>query len=79
MGGHPVPEDRIVSRYYRSLDLLSSAIEVSNRAYIFDNSSRNRIWLAEITDGHRLEMRAPEMPAWFRRHVWDRLGSRQAE
>lgn len=79
MGGHPVPEEKIVTRYYRSLDLLASAIQVSNRAYIFDNSSKDRIWLAEITDGHRLEMREPEMPEWFKRHVWDRMGSQETE
>ncbi|MEI6069830.1 MAG: zeta toxin family protein [Methylococcaceae bacterium] len=39
MGGHPVPEDKIVTRYFRSLDLLKEAISYTNRAYIFDNSS----------------------------------------
>ena len=29
MGVHPVPEDKIVSRHYRSLDLLSEAIRYS--------------------------------------------------
>ena len=38
-GGHSVPEDKIISRYYRSLDLLMDAIRCSNRAYIFDNSN----------------------------------------
>ena len=74
MGGHPVPEEKIVTRYYRSLELLPSAIRVSNRAYIFDNSSRDRIWLAEVTDGRVLEMRTSEMTAWFKRYVWDRIG-----
>ena len=42
LGGHDVPEDRIASRYYRSLDLLLDAIRHTNRAYVFDNSSDNR-------------------------------------
>ncbi len=33
MGKHAVPEDKIVSRYYRSLDLLRDAIRYTNRAY----------------------------------------------
>ena len=37
-GGHDVPEDKIVSRYYRSLDLLFEAAELSYQAYFFDNS-----------------------------------------
>lgn len=33
LGGHPVPEDRIVKRYHRSLALLMDAIRHTNRAY----------------------------------------------
>lgn len=32
MVGHSVPEDKIVSRYQRSLDLLTEAIKFTNRA-----------------------------------------------
>lgn len=70
MGGHPVPEDKIVSRYHRSLELLSEAIRYSNRAYIFDNSRHERIWLAEITDGTVLELKTDSLPAWFDKAVW---------
>jgi predicted ABC-type ATPase len=77
LGGHPVPEDKIVSRYARSLNLLTEAIAYTNRAYIFDNSThdpdRNKTWLAEITDGHLLEMKTDQMPAWFKRAVWDKV------
>ena len=59
LGGHPVPEDKIVSRYGRSLSLLADAIRHTNRAYIFDNSRRQHIWLAEVTDGKVLENRNP--------------------
>ena len=75
LGGHPVPEDKIVSRYARSLNLLRDAIAYTNRAYIFDNSThdQDRTWLAEITDGHMLEMKTDQMPAWFKRAVWDKV------
>ncbi len=65
MGGHSVPEDKIISRYQRSLDLLIEAIQFTHRAYIFDNSTHEHIWLAEITDGHLLEMKTDRVPAWF--------------
>jgi predicted ABC-type ATPase len=70
-GGHPVPEDKIVSRYHRSHDLLMAAIQHTNRAYIFDNSGENqeRTWLAEITDGRLLEIKADQVPDWFRKAV----------
>jgi predicted ABC-type ATPase len=67
MGGHSVPVDKIVSRYQRSLDLLKEAIPFTNRAYIFDNSTHEHIWLAEITDGHLLEMKTNLVPAWFKK------------
>ena len=67
MGGHSVPEDKIISRYARSLDLLIQAVEFTNRSYIFDNSTHEHIWLAEITDGHSLEIKTDQIPAWFKK------------
>jgi predicted ABC-type ATPase len=76
-GGHSVPEDKITSRYIRSLDLLMEAIRYTNRAYVFDNSAhlQAHTWLAEITDGCVLEMKAEQMPAWFKRAVLDKTTS----
>ena len=73
MGGHSVPEDKIVSRYHRSLDLLIEAIQFTNRAYIFDNSTHEHIWLAEITDGHLMEMKTDQVPAWFKKALGDKF------
>lgn len=42
LGGHPVPEDRIVARYERTLTLLPEAISLCDRAVLFDNSYRAR-------------------------------------
>lgn len=75
--GHDVPEDKIVTRYHRSLDLLFDAIQHTNRAYIFDNSGDNRdgkqTWLAEITEGRQLELKTEKIPAWFKRSVLDKI------
>ena len=73
MGGHAVPEDKIISRYQRSLNLLIDAVRVTNRAYIFDNSTHEHIWLAEITNGSVLEMKTNQMPAWFKNSLWDKF------
>lgn len=78
LGGHPVAEEKIISRYARSLELLISAIRASNRAYIFDNSANKPVWLAEVTDGRMLVMRTSRVPAWFKRYVWDRMESRES-
>ncbi len=37
-GGHDVPEDKIESRYFRSLELLFDAAQVSYQTFFFDNS-----------------------------------------
>ncbi|MEY4754564.1 MAG: hypothetical protein RJA44_2239 [Pseudomonadota bacterium] len=65
MGGHPVPQDKIISRYHRSLELLADAVTHTDRAYIFDNSGHERVWVAEITDGLDLELHAGHLPHWF--------------
>jgi predicted ABC-type ATPase len=37
-GGHDVPTDKVVERYYRSLALLPLAIEIADRITIIDNT-----------------------------------------
>lgn len=70
-GGHPVPRDKITSRYARSLALLSRAVACSDRAYVFDNSGEDKVWLAEVTDGCELEMKTDVAPHWFKAALWD--------
>ena len=77
LGGHPVPEDKIISRDHRSLELLLQAIKHTSRAFIFDNSTDSAnpqlAWIAEITDGRRLELKTDQIPAWFHRAVIDKI------
>lgn len=77
LGGHAVPEEKIVERYHKSLAQLVSAIRHTHRAYIFDNSTNNadgsHTWLAEITDGRTLELKTDQIPAWFKRAVLDKI------
>lgn len=64
-GGHDVPTEKIVSRYYRSLELLAEAIKVSNRAFIFDTSEDEPKYIAEVIDGTHWELKSGVMPNWF--------------
>lgn len=68
-GGHNVPEDKIISRYYRSLELLREAIKFTNRAYIFDNSGSELLFLAEITEAKSLEVKTDNIPNWFEKYI----------
>jgi len=65
LGGHNVPEDKIISRYYRSIQNLSKAIKYTDRCYIFDNSNAKRSWLCEITEAKKVEIKVDEVPEWF--------------
>ena len=38
-GGHSVPEDKIRNRYLRNQALIRQAVDLANRAYIFDNTA----------------------------------------
>lgn len=72
-GGHSVPSDKVISRYYRSLDLLFPAIKASNRAYIFDNSGESRLFIAEIGDGNKITILSDTIPTWFQQYVLDKI------
>jgi len=38
-GGHDVPNEKIKDRYYRTMNNLFTAFKISDRAYLFDNTS----------------------------------------
>jgi predicted ABC-type ATPase len=74
-GGHPVPKDKIVTRYHRSLALLAEAVQYTNRAYIFDNSSHQKVWIAEVTEGNEMELKSDTVPYWFKAALWDKFST----
>ena len=64
-GGHNVSEEKIRSRYYKSLQQLHDAVLLSDRAYIFDNSGSSNKWIAEY-DGAtgQITYRVQNVPLW---------------
>lgn len=73
MGGHTVPEQKIIERYYRSMDLLMQAVDASDRSYLFDNSSNGEkaAFIAEIQSAETLKMNPEiqQLPWWFAEKV----------
>lgn len=67
--GHNVPDEKIVSRYYRSLGYLKEAVKLSDRAYIFDNSSNEKTWICEITDGSIVKWQVDSIPKWVSEYL----------
>lgn len=41
----------------------------------FDNSGSSLRWLAEITDGKRVEFKTPKNTAWFKKYFLDKFQS----
>ena len=74
-GGHDVPTNKIIARYARSLDLLWPAIQATDRAYIFDNSGSEFLWLAEITGAAQIEIKSDKLPTWFQKYVLNKTRS----
>ena len=70
-GGHAVPEDKIRERYNRCLELAPAAIANSYRAYFFDNSGPEPVWLAEFDPDRNCELKieSERLPEWFRTRI----------
>jgi predicted ABC-type ATPase len=67
LGGHAVPEQKIRERYRRSLGLLPEAVRAVDRAYLFDNSLKKHLILAEASRGNITTLHEDfDMPWWFR-------------
>lgn len=47
-GGHDVPEDKIVSRYYKSLDNLKLLVRIADRTLVIDNSGETPAVICEV-------------------------------
>lgn len=71
-GGHDVPKDRIVDRYYRTMENLTAAIRETSRSYIYDNSGSEAKLVAEVTDGKSIEIKNSNVPLWLRKYLLDK-------
>ena len=65
-GGHEVPISKIISRYYKSLANAAQAIELVDRAYIYDNSVENALpqLLYRTVDGTVFKQYTEDVPEW---------------
>lgn len=72
-GGHPVPDDKITSRYFNSLGLLSDAIQETHRTFLFDNSGKDNYLVAEIIQAEEIRFYSRKIPNWVEEYVLDKL------
>jgi predicted ABC-type ATPase len=47
-GGHDVDKNKIVERYKRSSQLLPSAIEIADKAFVFDNTIKHTLSIVKV-------------------------------
>ena len=71
LGGHDVPDNKVMERYERCLALVGDALSHAYRAFLFDNSGPEPTWLAEQTPEGELQPKVEpdDLPAWFRARV----------
>ena len=65
-GGHEVPISKVISRYFKSLELAKQAITFVDRAYVYDNSVEDQLpqLLYRTTDGAIVKCYTEDIPEW---------------
>jgi len=79
LGGHNVPNEKVISRYFDSLKMLEEIIPLCHRVYFFDNSSEGNDTaitpLAEIDKDKKLKLLSTSQPWWLKEYIIDPLFS----
>ena len=70
-GGHAVDEEKIVSRYYRSLNLLNEAFQLSDRAFVLDSSNQRRNLIVEKKE-NTINIQNQNIPEWVAIYLLDK-------
>lgn len=68
LGGHSVPEDRIISRYHRSMEALGEVILAVDRSVLFDNTYVDQRSTIRPNLEVRIEIRDVNLNLPFRNH-----------
>ena len=78
--GHNVPDDKIISRYYRSMDLLYEASQYVYQGFYFDNSKDGEGYklfahfkLSKNGKKNWDKINVIDVPIWFHKYYSDRV------
>jgi predicted ABC-type ATPase len=76
-GGHDVPSEKINDRYYRTMNHLYTAFKLSDRAYLFDNTSEKSNnsfnFFVEKNENNMYLSETNLVPQWFNEFVLKNL------
>ena len=74
LGGHDVPQEKIISRYTLCLDNFYDSLEFAYRAYFWDNSACQMRLFAELKPDHSLEtLDDGPVPNWFFNNILKKI------
>ncbi|MCL2469796.1 MAG: zeta toxin family protein [Alphaproteobacteria bacterium] len=73
-GGHPVPEDKIISRYPNSMRLLSQSFAVADEALVFNNSWTDPKLIARKTSDGKPHIYPNPESRWTKEEIQILLG-----
>lgn len=69
LDGHYVSKDKIIERYYKSLNLLKKAVKSSFRSFIFDNSGIKSKLILEVEEGKIVIYHDSKIPKWVDKYL----------
>lgn len=75
-GGHPVPEEKIRSRYAKSLENLAALVRIADRTMILDNSGEKSELICEVTGS---EVQIWESAYWTKKEILSLLATKKAK
>ena len=73
--GHDVEENKIRTRYLRTMDLLFNAVENTYRSYIFDNSGKNAKFICETDNARNIKIHSDSIPHWVNEFLLEKAKS----
>lgn len=74
-GGHDVPEEKIVSRYQKSLNNLSRLVRIADHTRIVDNSGDQPALICEV---HGTAVTIYDTPHWTKHEILTMLSQRES-
>lgn len=69
-GGHDVPEDKIINRYWRTMSYLKDYIEIADEIRVFDNSSDYPIEVFRKIDDEMMILKEPSSIKWVEEYIF---------
>ncbi|WNY25085.1 zeta toxin family protein [Methanolapillus millepedarum] len=78
MGGHDVPEDKVLSRYEKTMKLMPEVIQISDAALVYDNSSNCPVQVFEKDDcGSYLLLNREQRHSWVDKYITTAFSERK--